>query len=87
MKTHSTSTTRSTSPLDEHQEVPTAQADQEDQGDQTTLMEAHTYQLFPPATSSLSNPPETLGPLGYLPYSSTATEPELTPLSESFGFT
>jgi len=78
---------RSTSPSDEHQEDLTAQVGQEDQEGQTTLTAAHTSQLFLPAISSLSNPPETLDPLEYLPYSSMATELELTPLSESFGFT
>src|SRR5712671_4000978 len=48
MRTHSTSTTRSTSPLDEHQEDPVAQAGQAGQEGQTTLTGAHTAQLFPP---------------------------------------
>ena len=87
MRTHSTSTTRSTSPLDEHQEDPMAQAGQVGQEDQTTLTEDHTAQLFPPATSSLFAPLETSSQREYPLCSSTATEPELTPLSESFGFT
>ena len=87
MRTHSTSTTRSTSPLDEHQEVPTAQAGQEGQGDQTIPTETHAGQLFLPPILSLSNPLETLDQPGYPLYSSTATEPELTPLSVNFGFT
>src|SRR6266851_2285268 len=86
MRTHSTSTTRSTLPLDEHQEGPMVQADQVGQEGQTTLMETHTGQLFLPPISSPSNPPETSDQLGYPLSSSTATEPELTPLSESFGF-
>jgi len=87
MRTHSISMTRSTLPLDEHQEDPMAQAGQAGQEDQTTLTEVHTGQLFPPDISSLSNPPETFDQLGYPLCSSTATEPELMPLSESFGFT
>src|SRR6266851_1092114 len=87
MRTHSTSMTRSTSPLDEHQEDPMAQAGQAGQEGQTTLTEDHTGQPFPPATSSLFSPPETSDRLGYPLCSLTATEPELTPLSKSFGFT
>ncbi len=64
-----------------------AQAGQAGLEGQTTLTEDHTGQLFLPTISSLSNLPETLNRLGYPLYSSTATEPELTPLSESFGFT
>src|SRR6266851_5340884 len=80
MRTHSTSTTRLTSPLDEHQGGPMAQAGQVGQGDQTIPTETHAGQLFLPPTLSLSNPLETLGQLGYPLSSSTATEPELTPL-------
>ncbi len=64
-----------------------AQAGQVGQEDQTTLTGTHAVQLFPPLISFLSDPLETSDRLEYPPCSSTATEPELTPLSESFGFT
>ena len=77
-----------TSPSGEHQEDPTAQGAQAGQGGQTILTGDHPGQpLFPPLILFPSNPPETSDQLGYPLSSSTATEPELTPLSESFGFT
>src|SRR6266851_982098 len=69
MRTHSTSTIRSTLLLDEHQEDPMAQAGQAGQEGQTTLTGDHTGQSFPPATSSLFSPPETSGRLEYPLYS------------------
>ncbi len=87
MRTLSISMTRLTSPLDGRQEDPMAQEGQEGQEGQTTPTEDHPDQLSPPVTSSLFSPPETSGWLEFPPYCSTATEPELTPLSESFGFT
>ncbi len=87
-RTHSISMTRSTLPLDEPQEDPMAQEVQAGPEGQTILTEDRSDQpLFPPLILFPSNPPETSDRLGYLPYSSTAIEPELTPLSESFGFT
>ncbi len=64
-----------------------AQAGQAGQEDQTTLTEDHTVQLFPPLISFPSNPPETSDRREYPLCSLTATEPELTPLFESFAFT
>src|SRR5216683_604709 len=84
MRTLSISTTRLTSLSDERQEDPMAQEGQEGR---TTPTEDRPDQLFPPVTSSLFSPPETSGRLEFPPYYSTATEPELTPLSENFGFT
>src|SRR6266851_5451906 len=81
-RTHSISMTRLTSPSGEHQEDPTAQGAQAGQEGRTILTEDHPDQLpFPPLISFPSNPLETSDRPGYLPYSSMATEPELTPLS------
>ena len=80
--------TRSTSLSGEHQEDLTAQGAQAGPEGQTILTGDHPDQLlFPPLISFPSNPPETSDRLEYPPCSSTATEPELTPLSESFGST
>ncbi len=85
-RTHSISMTRSTSLSGEHQEDLTAQGAQAGQEDQMILTGDHTDHLFPPHTSFPSNLPETSDWPGCLPYFSMETEPELTPLSESFGF-
>ncbi len=80
-RTHSISVIHSTSLSDECQEDPPAQGAQAGQEDQTILTEDHPdQQRFPPLISFPSNPPETLNQQEYLPYSSMATEPELTPL-------
>ncbi len=80
--------TRLTSPSGEHQEDPMAQGAQAGQEGQMILMEDHPdHPLFPPLILFPSNLPETSDWLGYPLCSSTATEPELTPLSENFGFT
>ena len=78
--------TRSTSLSGEHQEDLMAQGAQADQGGQTILTEDH-QSLFPPLISFPSNPPEISDRPGYPLSSSTATEPELTPLSGNFTFT
>ncbi len=83
-RTLSISMTRSTLPLDEHQEDPPAQGAQVGQETQEILTEDHPdQQLFPPLISSPSSPPETLSQLEYPPCSSMATELEPTPSSEN----
>ena len=80
--------TRLTSPSGEHQKDPTAQGAQEGQEDQTTPTEDRPgHPLFSPLILFPSDPLETSNRLGYPLCSSTATEPELTPLSGSFEFT
>src|SRR6266851_9719942 len=87
-RTHSISETHSTSPLDEHQEVPAAQVGQEDQEGQVTLLEDQMAQeRYPLLISFPSNLQETSNPQGYPHYCSTATEPVWTPSSENFRYT
>src|SRR6266851_5478981 len=66
-RTLSISATRSTSPLDEHQEDPTAQGAQAGLEAQTILTEdPPDKQPYPPLISFSSNPPEISNWLGYL---------------------
>src|SRR6266851_2562486 len=82
-RTHSISETRSTSPSDEHQEVPVAQGgqgDQEDQEDQVTPSEDQMAQeQYPPLISFPSNPQEISNLWGYPHCCSMVTEPAQTP--------
>src|SRR6266851_9009755 len=80
MRTHSISVTRSTSPLDEHQEDPTAQEAPAGQEARTIRTEDHPdQQPYPLLILSPSTLPETSSRLGYHLSSLMATEPELTP--------
>ena len=81
-RTLSISATRSTSPLDEHQEDPTAQGAQAGLEAQTILTEDPPDQRpYPPLISFPSDLPETSSRRGYPLYSSMVTEPEPTPSS------
>ncbi len=87
-RTHSISTTRSTSPSDEHQEDPAAQEGQEGQEDLETLLEDQMAQeQYPPLISFPSNPQETSNLQGYPHYCLTATELVQTPSSENSKYT
>ncbi len=80
--------TRSTLPLDEPQEDPMAQEVQAGPEGQTILTEDQSDQpLFPLLILFPSNPPEISDRPGCHPSSLMAIGLELTPLSESFGFT